>query len=591
MTFLLPYIKKKLHLFVPMVFLIITGAVAQTYIPLQVRNIIDQVLNNLDAPNPAGFILSSFLIMAGLSIIDWLTEIVARVLNNRFNQGIQFEIRQDIYRKLQDQELEFYSKESIGQIMARTFEEVNSLRELLGWGLRIMILVSVLYFSAAFVMLLTSPTLGVIYFLLVPVVIYTLSKISKKNAMIFYNTRFKFGEVNEVMAESYSGIKTVKSFGRELDQIEAFNSINNEYFHTATKELNVRSTLQPMMILFINIGVVIVLFIAGLALNLKTISSGDFIAFMLLTINITNRGRFLGDLSISFQMGNAAARRLNEVLKSGVYLSEKDDGLEKFEGKINLEFHNVSFRYPDGHVNSLENISFVIPEGQKVALLGATGSGKTTLINLIPRFYDPTEGCICISGVDIRDYKLVALRREVGIVHQDNFLFTMTIRENIAFGNPDATLEQVVNAAKTAQIHEFIESLPDGYDTVVGERGVTLSGGQRQRIAIARAILTDPKILVFDDSVSAIDPETEAKLQDTLGNAAVNRTIIVISQRPSSLKYVDRILVLDKGRIVQDGTHQELKDIDGIYKDFTNAVESQIKFISWDKVSTEEGNA
>jgi len=581
--FLFPYVKRKFKLFLPMVLLITIGAIAQTYIPLQVRDIIDNVLNNLEVSSPSRLIFNSFLIIVGLSAVDWLTEISARFLNNRFNQGIQFEIRQDIYKVLQSQELEFYSMESIGQIMARTFEEVASLRELLGWGLRILLLIIILYFSAAIVMLQTSVVLGLVYLLLAPIVLATLSKISRNNAQIFYNTRFKFGEVNEVMAESYSGIKTVKSFGRELDQIENFNNINNEFFHTAMKEINVRSTLQPMMILFINIGVVVVLFIAGLALNFTFITSGDFIAFMLLTINLVNRGRFLGDLSISVEMGNAAAKRLNEVLKSKTYLVEREEPIPIPDDGLHIDFENVTFRYPEAHVNSLENVSFTIPAGEKVALLGTTGCGKTTLVNLIPRFFDPGEGEIYLSGHNIKDYSLTELRRKVGIVHQDNFLYTMTIKENIAFGNPNATDEEVISAAKIAQIHNFISNLPDGYNTIVGERGVTLSGGQRQRVAIARAVLPNPKVLVFDDSVSAVDPETEAKLQDTIGGAATNRTIIVISQRPSSLRYVDRILVLDEGRIAQDGTHEELKSCDGIYKRFTKAVESQIKFIAWDK--------
>ena len=581
--FLFPYVKRKFKLFLPMVLLITIGAIAQTYIPLQVRDIIDNVLNNLEVSSPSRLIFNSFLIIVGLSAVDWLTEISARFLNNRFNQGIQFEIRQDIYKVLQSQELEFYSMESIGQIMARTFEEVASLRELLGWGLRILLLIIILYFSAAIVMLQTSVVLGLVYLLLAPIVLATLSKISRNNAQIFYNTRFKFGEVNEVMAESYSGIKTVKSFGRELDQIENFNNINNEFFHTAMKEINVRSTLQPMMILFINIGVVVVLFIAGLALNFTFITSGDFIAFMLLTINLVNRGRFLGDLSISVEMGNAAAKRLNEVLKSKTYLVEREEPIPIPDDGLDIDFENVTFRYPEAHVNSLENVSFTIPAGEKVALLGTTGCGKTTLVNLIPRFFDPGEGEIYLSGHNIKDYSLTELRRKVGIVHQDNFLYTMTIKENIAFGNPNATDEEVISAAKIAQIHNFISNLPDGYNTIVGERGVTLSGGQRQRVAIARAVLPNPKVLVFDDSVSAVDPETEAKLQDTIGGAATNRTIIVISQRPSSLRYVDRILVLDEGRIAQDGTHEELKSCDGIYKRFTKAVESQIKFIAWDK--------
>jgi ABC-type multidrug transport system fused ATPase/permease subunit len=338
------------------------------------------------------------------------------------------------------------------------------------------------------------------------------------------------------------------------------------------------------MLFLIYLGVIVLLFIGGAFTQLEVISAGKFIAFMLLVIQISVPGRFLGDLGIAAQMANAASIRLEEVLNTAVSINDKPNSITLQGIKKEIKFENVSFTYPNSEVEVLNNINLTINVGEKIALLGATGSGKSTLINLLPRFFDPTIGRILIDGVDIREYSKKSLRKSIGIVHQDNFLFTMSIHDNIAFGDPEASREEVIKVGKIAQGHDFIvNELPDGYDSIVGERGVTLSGGQRQRVTIARAVLTNPDLLILDDAVSAVDPETESRLQETLKEVAETRTTIVISQRPSSLQFVNRIVVIDYGKITQEGTHAELLSQPGIYRNFISTVENHVKFIDWEK--------
>jgi ABC-type multidrug transport system fused ATPase/permease subunit len=575
MLLLYPYIKeRKWHLFV-LIFFIVLGGIIQTSIPLAIRD----VINNLDAGMGELALYYGFAIITLLALADLLTGIYSRWLNIRFNHNIQYRLKQDVFQVLQEQEMEFYSQESIGQIMSRTVEEVTNMREVLGWGLRILVSVITLYVGAFIAMWYTNQTLAYTYILVVPVIFLLLYYLSKKNSHLFYITRYKYGQLNEVMAENYSGIKTVKSFGREDDQIENFKTYNNDFFDASMKELRFRAVLQPGMNFLISLGIVVVILMAGGFMLQGQINNSDFIAFTLLTINIAVPGRFLGELAVAFQMGNAAAIRLNEVLQSEKQLLEPENPvpLDFTHGDLSIE--SLSFIYPNSTVKAIDNITLNISHGEKVAILGATGAGKSTLINLIPRFYDPTEGLVKINGINIKEYSLKKLRKFIGVVHQDSFLFTLTIRDNIRFGRPDASDEEVIAAAKAAQIHETITRFEQGYDTVVGERGVTLSGGQRQRMSIARAILTNPKIIIFDDSVSAVDPETEARLQATISGGSEKRTILVISQRPSSLKFVDRIVVLEEGKIIQDGKHSELIKQPGVYQDFIDAVETQIKYI------------
>ncbi|MCY3413950.1 MAG: ABC transporter ATP-binding protein [Candidatus Heimdallarchaeota archaeon] len=577
---MIPYVLRKIKLFGIVTLFVVIGAIAQTMIPLKIKEVLDSI--NTDPSSNA--LVSGFWIITLLGTIDYLSAVGMRYYNNKFGQQVLYDVREDIFAKLQSQEMEFYASESIGQIMARTIEETLLMNDIFTWGYRIAMLTALLFVGAFVSMWVESPLLAFAFSIIVPIMLISLYRISRNNFPIFYDTRKTYGAMNNTLAENFSGIRTVKSFGREENQIEIFKNSNQIYFQAAKKEIHVNALIQTLAIYLINISLFIVVFFGGGLVRTSIIENSTFIAFMLLIFQIARPGRFLGELSIRLQMANTAAVRLNEVMQSTTNILSPENPVPLNTDKTVLTFENVSFKYPASKVNILENVSFSIPFGQKVAILGATGSGKSTLINLIPRFFDPTEGRLLINGIDIKQYSLDELRKYIGIVHQESFLFTLTIAENIAFGNSDASEDDIENAARIAQIHENIQSFPDAYQTMVGERGVTLSGGQKQRVAIARAILTNPKILIFDDSVSAVDPETEAKIQSQIGSLDRNRTILVISQRPSSLQYVDRIILLEDGKVVQDGTHDELIAIDGPYKDFNDAIDHQIKFIDFDSV-------
>lgn len=580
--FIYPYTIKHRFLFILSILFVFTNVLAQLAVPIYLQYIIDTIkITKLKRE-----VYFAFFILLGLALVELIGNLGMRIAGVTYSRRVMESIRRDIFKKLHEQELEFYSKETVGQLLARTIEEVYSLQDILTWGWRIMTMIFLLSIGTFVVMFISSPFLSIIYALIFPLILYLLIRTSNKNAHIFYSARLKFGNLAEVMAENFSGIKTVKSFGREKEQIKIFKEKNDDYIDTTLKQIKIRAYLQPGFIFLFSLSLIGILIFGSFLTKNELLSSGTLISFLYLVLRLTQSTRFLGELGIHSMIANSAALRLNEVLKSPLVLEDLEDAVDVESGglKGEIEFNNVSFTYAGNKFKSLTNINLKIKAGEKVALLGPTGSGKTSLINLIPRFYDPSFGEILLDGIPLRSLKRKSVRESIQIVHQDNFLYTMELRKNIAFGKPDSSMDQVINVSKISQIHDFIDSLDEKYETVVGERGVTLSGGQRQRTTIARGLITRPAIIIFDDSVSAVDPTTEANIQKGMSQIDKDVTLIVISQRPSSLKYVDRVIVLDEGKIVQEGTHNELmKDDDGIYKRFVNSVKRQVKFIDWDK--------
>ncbi len=578
LKFIYPYTKEHKYSFLSTIFFVLIGCYTQIEVPLYIGQIIDSITPSTIISE----IYIAFVLLFILAVIDYIAQLGMRFTGVRYQRDVMESIRRDVFKKLHQQELEYYSKETVGQLMERTVDEVYNMQEILAWGVRIIATIIIVSSIVIAIMFFTSWELAIIFALTYPILLYVLKKTSNKNAQIFYDTRLKFGYLSDTMAENLSGIKTVKSFGREKEQINTFKNRNTDYINSSNELIAVKSFLQPGMIAFYSIAVITFLAAGGFFLGTGFILPGIFASFMLLILRLGQQTRFLGDLGIDLLIADSASLRLNEVLKAPLVLEDDPDSeiLTAMNGLI--EFKNVSFTYKGNNYKSLENLNLTIKPGEKVALLGPTGSGKTTLVNLIPRFYDPTEGQVLIDNKDIKHLNRKSLRKFIQIVHQDNFLYTITLFENISFGKPDAELPEVIEYSKASQIHTFIDSLDKKYDTIVGERGVSLSGGQRQRTTIARGLITKPKIIIFDDSVSAIDPETEAKIQETIAKIDKDITLLVISQRPSSLKFVDRIIVLEDGKITQEGTHNELIAVDGLYKRFINSVKKQVKFIDWD---------
>ncbi|MEM4169831.1 MAG: ABC transporter ATP-binding protein, partial [Thermoproteota archaeon] len=370
--------------------------------------------------------------------------------------------------------------------------------------------------------------------------------------------------MSAMIQETVSGFKVLKTLGAEEEMFKRFEAKNREIYSIGMRSVFLSSLTWPSLGLIIGVGSAIVYWYGGFQAIRGEISLGQLVTFTMYLGMLIWPIMSIGFVLSRYAEAMVSARRIFEVLDTEPEVKEKPGAIELKNVRGEVCFKDVVFGY-DMDKPILKGMSFTVKPGEKVALVGATGSGKSTVIKLIPRFYDPQEGCILIDGVDIRDVKISSLRRNIGIVHQDVFLFPTTIRENIAYGKPNATQEEIERAAKAARIHDFITSLPKGYDTVIGERGVTLSGGQRQRLAIARALLVNPAILILDDSTSSVDAETEREIYESLRELVKNKTVFIVTQRLSTLKLSERIIVIEDGKVVEDGTHEELMSRGGVY--------------------------
>jgi ATP-binding cassette subfamily B protein len=376
--------------------------------------------------------------------------------------------------------------------------------------------------------------------------------------------------MSSTLQENLTGIQVVTAFDQHQSEVSKFEEKNRGYFDVAILLARIRAYYSPLSSLLVGISVIIILLYGGASVAAGTLTIGALFAFNLYVGQLTRPLSMLGNMTRIYQDAVAGGQRVFEVIDATPDVSDKKDAIKLQESQGRVTFQDVSFTYADGSP-SLENISFDVNPGETIILLGGTGSGKSTIVNLIPRFYDPVSGVVRIDGHDLRDVRIRSLRKLIGIVPQETFLFSTSIKENIAYGRPNATDEEIIEAAKTAEAHDFIQAMPKGYETEVGERGVTLSGGEKQRVAIARALLMDPKILILDDSTSSVDTKTEYQIQKALDALLKNRTTFIITQRLSMLRKGDRILVLDQGRIVEQGSHEELVRQRGVYRRIYNA--------------------
>jgi ATP-binding cassette subfamily B protein len=381
--------------------------------------------------------------------------------------------------------------------------------------------------------------------------------------------RHEYGILNSILQQNIIGMSVVRIFIRELFEINKFTEVSNAFFDANVKEMRLRAIFRPFTIFLLGLSTTVLYFFGGIEIIRRTISLGSLLLFSQYLGLLTDPVRGMGWLITMYSQALAGAKRVFEIIDAKPEVEDSPNAIQLPPVKGEVRFNDVTFEYLKERP-VLEKIDLLVKPGETIAILGATGSGKSSLINLIPRFYDVVRGRITIDGYDVRDVTLKSLRSEVGIVLQDTYLFSTTIKENIAFGMPYTTMDEIVKAAKLAKAHDFIISFPKNYDTIIGERGLTLSGGQKQRIAIARTLLMDPKILILDDSTSFVDTKTEQKIQEALVALLKNRTTFVITQRLSTIKRADRIIVLDKGRIQENGTHEDLIALNGIYQQIYN---------------------
>ena len=586
------YIRKNWLPFLVSIACMILSAIVSIEIPLLTKEAIDDVLPLLANELTAELGKSRLIVLAfeiiGLTVVVGLFSFVVRYANTYFSQKVVYDIRNDVFASLQSQSFAFYDRTRTGQLLSKVTTDIDRMRMFLNRQLMFLINSMIILVVALYTMLSLNVSLTLLLLITMPFLFIAFYLFGKKIRPLYARMREEYGSLTSVLFENVTGMRVVRAFAREDFERRKFGSENDKYFKTTLDTVRVRAFYIPLIAFLVGIGTVTIFWYGGLGVIQRTLTIGALVAFNAYLVMLAMPMRFLGFFVSGYQLSMAAGERVFEIMDAELEIKEKPGALSvpKLQGYV--RFENVSFGY-EGERQILKNVNLEVKPGETVALLGPTGSGKSTLIRLIPRFYDVSSGKITIDGYDIRDVKLESLRKQIGIVSQETFLFATTVKENIAYGKPEATMKEIVAAAKVARAHEFISALPNGYDSMVGERGVTLSGGEQQRIAIARALLSDPRILILDDSTSSVDVETEYEIQQALQALFKNRTTFVITQRVSTIRNADKIVVLENGEIVEEGTHKSLLAKKGAYcRIYQTLYEAQKPVIEAQSKRTEE---
>ena len=539
---------------------------------LLIPRLTQQVINQGILKQDIRAILTIALLMLGAAVLSALFSIGNTLLSVRVAQGVGADLRSAIVHKVQTFSFGNLDRIQTGQLLVRATSDVNMVQTIVQMSLRILTRAPLWMIGSVIMLILTSVRLALLMLVLVPLIWCLIWVVAAKARPLFLTVQKKLDRLNQVLQENLAGVRVVKAFVRVKHENTRFDRANTDLVAENIRVMQLLAALIPTMLLLVNLGIVGVVWFGGsLAIN------GDFtVGEIVASINYMSYSLFpmmmLGGMIGPLSAADASARRIWEVLNSTAEVQNRPPGsgrdLHPTDIRGRVAFEDVYFSYDhDCHEPVLESINLVAEPGQRVAILGATGSGKSSLIHLIPRFYDVERGCVTLDGVDVRDLPLDALRAQVSIALQEAVLFRGTVRDNIRYGRPDATEEEVIAAAKAAQAHDFIAAFPDGYNTLVSQRGVNLSGGQKQRMAIARALLVRPKVLILDDSTSVVDVETEAKIEAALERLTNNCTTFVIAQRISTVLNADKIVVLDRGQIAAEGTHAELMASSPIYQE------------------------
>ena len=524
---------------------------------------VEQLQANRDgAPTAILWAIAAVVVFA---IARGLFSFVQTYMAETLSQNVAFEFRNELFAKIQRLSFSYHDRSRTGQLMIRATDDVERLRTFIGQGLVLALQALVLLVGALIILLLTNWKLMLVVTPILPIALIMFMIFGRLAQPLFIEVQRRLSRLNIILQENLAGLRVIKAFVREPKEQARFSTAADEVMEQQITVSRTFSFVFPLVFLVGNLGQAAALYFGGRQILGGTLTLGEWQKFSLYLVYVFFPLGQLGFIISLMAQATASANRIFEILDARNEVEDRPGAIKLDEIKGRVSFDNVTFRYFSGSEPVLEQVSFKAEPGQTVALLGATGSGKSTVINLIPRFYDVSEGRVLVDAHDVRDLEIESLRRQIGIVLQETTLFSGTIRDNIAFGRPDAPHDEIVDAAQAAAAHDFISEFPQGYDTPVSERGATLSGGQKQRIAIARALLMNPKILIMDDSTSSVDLATEYQIQQALDRLMQGRTSFVIAQRISTVLSADKILVLDKGRIVAQGPHQELLENSPIY--------------------------
>ena len=548
--------------------------------------LVGQTVNAIDHDHRSE-VLPLTLAIVGAGLLRLALTASRRVVAGKVSLAVEFDLRSRVYEHLQTLELGYFDSQQTGQLMSRATVDLQAIRFFLGYGLIFITQSFLTLVLAGAVMFWLQPGLAALALIPVPIVVLTAMRFNRTSRPALQEVQQRIAQLTVEAEEAVSGVRVIKAFAREPHMLSRFRYAVIRVFDQNLYSTRLRAFYTPLISFLPNLGLAVVLYVGGRQVINNTLSIGDFTAFYTYLIMLIGPMRMLGTALGMSQRAIASGNRLFEILDRAPAIASKPDAGPLPEGRGHVQIENVSLAY-GGAEEALTDVDLEIEAGRVVALVGPTGSGKTSLVALLARLYDPSSGSVSIDGADLRDVELTSLRSQIAFVADDSFLFSASVAENIAYAKPDATSEEIELAAQRAQAHGFIERLPDGYETLVGERGLTLSGGQRQRIAIARALLADPRILILDDATSSVDATTEAEIRRGLGEALSGRTTFIVAHRLSTISLADEIVVLDEGGIVDHGTHEELLDRCPLYREIADFGLADRAFLQRDLEEREE---
>lgn len=567
MKLILKYIKKYKLLLVLNMISVFGFALVELGIPTIMSRVIDRGIANKDTE----YIKYMGIIIVVISIIGAMGTILLGYCSSKISTSMTRDIRNDIFKKSQEFSHSEYDKFGISSMITRTTNDVFQVLQFTNTLLRTAVLTPVMFIVSLVMILRTSLQLSVVLAITVPFIVLGVIIIAKISYPISEKQQKKLDKLNRISRENLTGTRVIRAFGNDDHEKQRFEEINNDYTNISKKLYKLMAVSQPLFFVLLNLAVLAIFWVSSKMINLGTLQVGQLVAFIEYLFHAMFSIMLFSMVFIMYPKAQISADRIQEILDAEPIIKNPKNGVKDTDIKGIVEFNNVTFTYPDGEIPVLRDISFKAVKGETIAFIGSTGSGKSTLINLIPRFYDVTEGNIKIDGIDVRDYDLKALRGKMGFIPQKTLLFTGSIGTNIKFGKNDADKDELEHSAKVAQAYDFIDSKPKKFEELISEGGSNVSGGQKQRLSIARALVRKPEIYIFDDSFSALDFKTDAMLREKLKNETRDSVVLIVAQRIGSIIDANKIIVLNEGEIVGIGTHKELLKTCEIYNEIASS--------------------